>query len=161
MTSLEREVRFGKFAFEPAPIEGNPENIKITDGWNLKNIKSEPIHVAGSPRKARLHKSAIGDFRLLWAAWHSAGLLSSVLTWNGGYVARYVRGSTERLSNHSWGSAFDINAAWNRLGHLPAMVGHKGCVYDLIPLANQHGFWWGGHFESRPDGMHFEIGTRI
>ena len=28
---------------------------------------------------------------------------------------------------------------------------------QLVPLANKHGFYWGGHFESRPDGMHFEM----
>jgi len=26
-----------------------------------------------------------------------------------------------------------------------------------VPLANEHGFYWGGHFRHRPDGMHFEI----
>jgi hypothetical protein len=35
-------------------------------------------------------------------------------------------------------------------------MGQKGCVRELVPIANEFGFYWGGHF-SRMDGMHFEI----
>lgn len=28
---------------------------------------------------------------------------------------------------------------------------------ELVPIANDFGFYWGGHFRSRLDGMHFEI----
>ena len=67
-----------------------------------------------------------------------------------------MRGSTTTLSNHSFGSAFDINVAWNERGHRPALVGEKGSVRELVPITHQWGFWWGGHF-STPDGMHFEV----
>jgi hypothetical protein len=53
-------------------------------------------------------------------------------------------------------SAFDINAAWNERGHRPALVGEKGSVRSLVPIAHKWGFWWAGHF-STPDGMHFEV----
>jgi len=36
------------------------------------------------------------------------------------------------------------------------LVGQKGCVRELVPIAHENGFYWGGHF-SRLDGMHFEI----
>jgi len=26
-----------------------------------------------------------------------------------------------------------------------------------VPLANKWGFYWGGHFGGRLDGMHFEV----
>jgi hypothetical protein len=61
------------------------------------------------------------------------------------------------LSNHAYGSAFDINYAWNRLGQVPALVGEKGAVRELVTLAHKHGFYWGGHFNERLDGMHFEV----
>ena len=32
----------------------------------------------------------------------------------------------------------------------------KGCVRELVPIAHDHGFYWGGHF-TRQDGMHFEL----
>lgn len=34
--------------------------------------------------------------------------------------------------------------------------GEKETVLDLVKIANEHGFYWGGHFP-RLDGMHFEI----
>jgi hypothetical protein len=92
----------------------------------------------------------------LWADWERAGLLHLVLTWHGSYVARFVRGSDRTLSNHAFGSAFDINFAWNKLGTVPALVGQKGTVRELVQIANDNGFYWGGHFK-RLDGMHFEV----
>ncbi|MBP0649891.1 M15 family metallopeptidase, partial [Mycobacterium tuberculosis] len=53
--------------------------------------------------------------------------------------------------------AFDINAEWNPLGVEPAAMGAKGCVRELVPIANRFGFYWGGHFSTRADGMHFEV----
>jgi hypothetical protein len=67
-----------------------------------------------------------------------------------------VRGSKTVLSNHAFGTAFDINVNWNRLGTIPALVGQKGSVRELVQIANNNGFYWGGHF-TRKDGMHFEI----
>lgn len=32
----------------------------------------------------------------------------------------------------------------------------KGSVRELVPIANEHGFYRGGHF-SRRDGMHVEL----
>jgi hypothetical protein len=39
----------------------------------------------------------------------------------------------------------------HRLGTMPALRGEHGSVRELVPLANAHGFYWGGHF-SRRDG---------
>ena len=105
----------------------------------------------------RFHRLAVGQLVALWAHWEKEGLLDRVLTWEGAFVARYVRGSSTNLSNHAFGSAFDINYAWNKLRKIPAFVGSKGSVRELVPIANEHGFFWGGHYESRLDGMHFEV----
>jgi D-alanyl-D-alanine carboxypeptidase len=77
------------------------------------------------------------------------GLLDRILSFGGGFEPRFVRGSTTTLSNHSFGSAFDINVAWNERGHRPALVGEKGSVRELVPITHKWGFWWGGHFISR------------
>jgi hypothetical protein len=83
-------------------------------------------------------------------------LHTKILSYAGAFYPRYIRGSRTQLSNHSWGTAFDINVPWNGLNHTPALMGQKGCVRELVPIANEFGFYWGGHF-SRMDGMHFEI----
>ncbi len=92
----------------------------------------------------------------MFGAWESAGLMDRILTWGGSFVPRLVRGGAS-LSNHACGAAFDINVSWTQLGVQPALAGEKGSVRELVPLANEHGFFWGGHYAKRPDGMHFEI----
>jgi hypothetical protein len=93
----------------------------------------------------------------LWKAWQAKSVLPLVLTFGGSFVPRFIRGSRTVLSNHAFGSAFDINVAWNLLGNTPALVGQKGSVRPLVSIANEYGFYWGGHFNSRRDGMHFEV----
>lgn len=154
---------FGTFAYVAAPLSDNKENIRITDGWPAQNIVDVSIPqlagVSGAPAslKVRFHRLAEGQLRNVWKAWDDAGLLSRVKTWHGSFVPRFVRGSTSTLSNHAYGSAFDINMKWNGLGQQPALVGEEGCVRELVEIANDHGFYWGGHFRNRRDGMHFEV----
>ncbi len=62
---------------------------------------------------------------------------------------------------HAYGAAFDINVQWNQFNVRAALVGDKGSVRELVPIANQLGFYWGGHFRynkhsDASDGMHFE-----
>lgn len=155
----ERAAIFTKFDFVPAPLPDNPENIKITGNWVKENIVTvsipQLIPVRGKD-KVDFNKLAADQLKKLWSDWEAAGLMSRVLTWGGSFVPRFVRGSKTNLSNHSFGSAFDINVAFNPLGTVPALVGQKGCVRELVQIANNNGFYWGGHF-TRLDGMHFEI----
>ena len=159
VSNAQRQKIFGTFAFKSNPIPGNPENIKITDGWEKKNIVTisipQLIKIKGNDRVS-FHKLGANQLIKLWSDWDKAGLVSRVLTWDGSFVPRFVRGSLTNLSNHSFGSAFDINVAWNGLNIVPALVGQKGSVRELVQLANKNGFYWGGHFD-RLDGMHFEI----
>lgn len=158
-----RQRVFGKFAYAHAPMSNSPERIKVVDGWDKVNIVSVEIPQLtgkkGAPRQGTIQFHRLGAAQLasLWKAWEKAKLLDLILTYEGAYVPRFVRGSRTTLSNHAFGSAFDINYSWNRLGSQPALVGMKGSVRELVPIANEHGFYWGGHYKSRPDGMHFEI----
>lgn len=155
----ERTKVFGNFSFVPAPVSGNPEAIRITDNWASKNINVIEIPQLSklNIRNVQFHVVAIPQLTKLFSDWESAGLLEHILTWGGSWVPRYVRGSRTYLSNHAWGTAFDINVAWNMLGTTPALVGKRGSVRELVEIANENGFYWGGHFKGRPDGMHFEI----
>ena len=105
------------------------------------------------------HKRSVHQFIGLWNSWENAGLLDRVLTFDGSFVPRFMRDTgNKRLSNHSWGTAFDINYKWNLLHETPAIIWEQGCVFELVHLAHRWGFFWGGHFKgNRVDGMHFEI----
>lgn len=163
LSSADRTRLWGRFRYEADPVQGNRENIRILGTWEDENIVRVEIPqlrgIAGAPSSTnvRFHRKGADQLRELWRAWEKAGLLSLILTWDGGFTPRFVRGSTSVLSNHSFGSAFDVNAAWNALGTRPALVGQRGSVRELVPIANGHGFFWGGHFRDRADGMHFEV----
>jgi hypothetical protein len=162
-TNAERQQLFGTFTFVSDPVPGNPENIRVTNNWANENITMASIpqlvHLKGSDR-VQFHKLAANQLIKLWSDWDAAGLMPLVITWAGSYVPRFIRGSRTTLSNHSFGTAFDINVDWNPLGAVPALAGQKGSVRELVPIANSNGFYWGGHF-TRLDGMHFEIAKLI
>jgi hypothetical protein len=105
----------------------------------------------------QFHRLAADQLIGLWQDWEQAGLLDRILSFDGAFVPRFIRGSTKTLSNHAFGSAFDINASLNGLGVRPPLFGQRGSVRELVPIAHKWGFYWGGHFNTRPDGMHFEI----
>ena len=158
----ERAGIFGKFAFVGDPQPRNPEHIRITDGWDKRNIVPvtlpQLVGIKAAPASGNVpcHRLVKDQLTRLWQEWADEGLLHLVKSWAGMYVPRFVRGSRTTLSNHAFGTAFDINAPWNRLGARPTLVGSEGSVRELVPIANKHGFYWGGHF-SRQDGMHFEV----
>jgi hypothetical protein len=160
-----RQRIFGTFTFVPAPTTNNPENIRITNNWAQQNIVTVTVPqlkpVAGTD-KMEFHKLAADQLINLWKEWQAASLLHLILTYHGSYVARFVRGRAAQgiLSNHAFGSAFDINYDWNKLGAVPALVGQKGAVRELVSIAHNNGFYWGGHFD-RLDGMHFEIAKTL
>ncbi len=163
VSTADRQRLFGAFQFAAAPIPSNPENIRILGGWEQENIVRVAVPqlagVQGAPPDggARFHKKAVNQMLALWQAWADASLLNRVLTWDGAFVPRFVRGSRSVLSNHAFGTAFDINASLNPRGTRPPFVGRQGSVRELVTIANDHGFYWGGHFSAKPDGMHFEV----
>jgi peptidoglycan hydrolase-like protein with peptidoglycan-binding domain len=164
---------FGSFRFERRPVPGNNEAIRILDGWDTANIVTVTIpQLVGVPipldagravlskGKLQCHKKARDKLVALFQAWEDAGLKDRILTFDGSFVPRLIRGTTNpvpaNLSNHSFGSTFDINAEQNPRGSPPALMGKRGCVRELVDVANRLGFYWGGHFAGKADGMHFE-----
>ena len=155
---------FGAIEYRAAPTAKNPERIVVEKSWRQKNlarveigmVRTTPSGTRVSRREVQVHRLVKDSFIELWRRWDEAGLLERVVTWNGSYVPRFIRGSHKVLSNHSWGTAFDINGRWNRLGHTPAAAGREGSVLELVPIANELGWYWGGALGRRPDGMHFE-----
>jgi hypothetical protein len=160
LTTSQKQRLFGPLLAKDDPKR--PGFLVVSPAWRRLHTRIIEVPqlegVPGAPKDCcvRLHVRAVEPFVALWKAWQEAGMLKDVLSWDGGYVPRRVRGSRS-ISSHAFGIAFDINAHWNPLGRPPAPSGAIGSVARLVRLANRHGFFWGGHFRSRPDGMHFEL----
>lgn len=162
ISAAERERIFGSFDFVHEPLPDNPENIRITKRsaeYKIVEVSlPKLIGVQGFPRSGKVlfHAKGADQLRALVDAWDTAKLLPLIIRWSGTLVTRFVRGSRKTLSNHAWGNALDINSSQNALASRPALVGQRGSVRELVPLAIEHGFFWGGHFRT-PDGMHKEL----
>jgi D-alanyl-D-alanine carboxypeptidase/Putative peptidoglycan binding domain len=180
-----RNRDFGCFRFIQRPRDQRPDDEAIViqgscDGksndWVADNIVSVEIpqlrFARGYAGRFRCHAKAVPIVQALFAKWEADDLLHLILSYEGAFVPRYKRrqspagtaGHTAKnsvdvaaLSNHSFGSAFDINFSDNQLGATPALCGMRGSVRELVAAANAFGVYWGGHFAGGADGMHFEV----
>ena len=127
------------------PASKDPDEIKI---------KSYPVK--GTDRKLRCAES-VGPLLAAFAAeFHELIEPIDEGTFDDwGYAFRMVRGSTDRLSCHSSGTAIDLNATKHPLGKAGTFSSEK--IPMLKALAKKYGLKWGGDFKSRPDDMHFEV----
>lgn len=139
--------------------------ITITNDWAEKHIVEvnipQLLQIPGVKNPIlKFHRIAAEQLRLLFVAWEAAGLMHLIKTFDGAWVLRVIRANPSMLSNHAYGTAFDLNARWNGMYKVAAFVGATGSVRELVPLANAHGFYWGGHWnfdgKGASDGMHFE-----
>lgn len=156
---------FGEFEFKHTPTDSNPEKVEILGDWRKENIvKVDLPQLAkatdGKYTSMYFNKKAEYQLKQFFIELEEEGLLNYIVTYAGAYTARFIRGSRKHLSNHSWGTAFDINAGWNGLGREPATEHEIGTVFQIVPIAIKWGFYWGGHFR-RKDGMHFEVARII
>jgi hypothetical protein len=76
-----------------------------------------------------------------------------------GYAFRMVRGTTDKLSCHSSGTAIDLNATKHPLGKYDTFSAEK--VPIIRALSKKYGLKWGGDFKGRPDDMHFEVTVNL
>lgn len=71
-----------------------------------------------------------------------------------GYAYRDVRGVPDKLSNHSSGTAIDLNATKHPLGKAATFTADK--IPMIQALTQKYGLAWGGNW-LRKDEMHWEI----
>lgn len=71
--------------------------------------------------------------------------------YDGCYNFRPVRGSTSRLSMHSYGAAIDFDSEHNPLG-----ATHGRMPAEVVAIFKAEGWRWGGDYQNRKDWMHFE-----
>ena len=72
-----------------------------------------------------------------------------------GYCYRDVRGVPGKLSNHSSGTALDLNSSRHKLGQVGTF--EPGKVPMLRAMTKKYGLTWGGDYKGRKDEMHYEI----
>ncbi len=130
------------------------------NGWPASKdqavIGVKPYPVKGTTLKIRCAKDA-GELLAAFAAEFNT-LIEPI---DGGtfddwaYAYRMVRGTTDKLSCHSSGTAIDLNATKHPLGKAGTFPLAK--VPMIRALAKKYGLKWGGDFKSRVDEMHFEI----
>jgi len=116
--------------------------------------------VPGTTRKLAVRNGPAGDL-LLWVAGQFDKLVEDIeqgILDDWGYAERPIRGGTE-LSNHSSGTAIDLNATSHPLATDPPANYSKAEIDAIhaIVARTQGCVRWGGDYTGRKDGMHFEI----
>ena len=136
-----------------------PTTLKSSNGWPASKdpavigVKSYPV--PGTDLKIRCAEKVAPLLIGLAAEFHETiepidkGTLDD---W--GYAFRMIRGSTESLSNHSSGTAIDLNATKHPLGKENTFSPENAT--KCLALAAKWGCRWGGTYR-RKDDMHFEI----
>lgn len=154
----------------PDDIPGTPQNEKsvFEKKWMVLWDVPADINVAipALPNRIYCNREMPGPLVTAFLDIIHHGYEDQIITWDGCYNVRPIRGYEQRyqylidsndiaealtyLSMHSWAIAFDINAAWNRLGKVPTTSP------ELVGCFERAGFLWGGNFH-RKDGMHYEL----
>ena len=119
-------------------------------------IKIKAYPVKGTDRKLRCAES-VGPLLAAFAAeFHELIEPIDEGTFDDwAYAFRMVRGTTDKLSCHSSGTAIDLNATKHPLGKIGTFPAEK--VPMIRALARKYGLFWGGDYQNRKDEMHFEI----
>lgn len=114
----------------------------------------EPLPLSWDPSRRvstiRCHVLIASQFQETFQSIHDAGFWPAVHDYGGCYAFRVQRGSSTKLSLHAWGLAIDLNTRTSPRGS------RGGMSADLVRIFEEHGFVWGGHFET-PDEMHFQF----
>lgn len=153
-------VMIGKKMFQHPPMKtsaqlldryGNPD-VTFEGKWmTLVNIPADILKaIPVLPKKVYMNKDITAPFLKVMKALIAAGLAGDIKTWDGCFQIRKQRGASNAVSRHSWGIAFDINAAWNPLNGVVAFS------QDFLNVFRQNGWICGADFTTRTDGMHFE-----
>lgn len=118
--------------------------------------------VPGAPAsgRIRLHKIAAPSLVAAFTELNESIYWKELLSYDGAFVPRLIRGSYDILSNHALGIAIDLNAAWNPMGKPPTPAGETGSLFNIAEIFKSYGWSWGGDWRN-PDAMHLEYIGRV
>ena len=148
LTGSKAAKAFGAFSYKYYP-DGT---IEPDSAWVNANIVSTTVPILG---RVTCHRLMIPQLRGALQDVVNAGLASSLHTYDGCYVPRFIeRNPTHAISLHTWGIAIDMDAATNYRGI-------KGTMDPrVVDIFKRWGFRWGGDW-TYTDPMHFEIGALL
>ncbi|MDD3268408.1 MAG: M15 family metallopeptidase [Syntrophomonadaceae bacterium] len=136
--------------------------IAIDPAWIEENIVT--ITLPGLNREVQVHKEAADNFIQAFnyikngtaiINGKEVSLLSLIRTMDGTFVSRHVNWNPARgLSNHSWGTAMDINASDHFRYVDPGKEPNDPNLILWEKAFKPAGFSWGNSYA---DSMHFEL----
>ena len=145
------EARYGKIENEKWNDESKWMtifNIPNEIGFWINTITSKPT------KKIYCNRDLIGPLNIALKNVIDNGLKGELRTFDGCFMIRAQRGTTDTPSMHSYGIAIDLNARLNPLGADPVMLP------EFVKCWTDAGWTWGGNFK-RKDGMHFEYTAKV
>ena len=148
LTGSRAAKAFGAFSYRYFP-DGT---IQPDARWVDENIETATVPILGN---VTCHRLMIPQLRGALADVQAAGLASSIHTYDGCYVPRFIESNPEHaISLHTWGIAIDLDASTNYRGIRGTMDP------KVVDIFKRWGFRWGGDW-AYTDPMHFELGALI
>ena len=127
----------------------------------LTTVSVEILDINGNPKSAFItcHRKLAPSIQAAYKEMKEKGFRAYD---NGCYNWRGLTGSSKSLSNHSFGTAVDINPAYN-----PYVKATSSSVWknapkqykidgEIVAIWKKYGFYWGGDYKNIKDYMHFE-----
>jgi hypothetical protein len=133
------------------------------NGWPSLAADSPRLHswvIPGSNTRLRLRNGSAGFLLVHLALWfdHRIEDVDGPVLDDWGYAYRPVRGYSATLSNHSSGTAMDLNATKHLLGAEDTFSPEdERLIRQRVNRFFDDCIRWGGEYQGRKDEMHFEI----
>lgn len=148
LTGSRAAKAFGAFSYRYFP-DGT---IEPDARWVRESIVTASVPIFG---RVTCHRLMIPQLRGALADVQAAGLASSLHSYDGCYVPRFIeRNPDHAISLHTWGIAIDMDASTNYRGIRGTMDP------KVVEIFKRWGFRWGGDW-SYTDPMHFELGALL
>lgn len=141
------------------------------NGWPALGQDSPVLHswripTADRPDTSiRLRNGSAGFLLCHFALWFAEVIepLDGKILDDWGYAFRPIRGDESTLSNHSSGTAMDLNATKHPMG-VPTLStftrSEVGLIHDRLKRY-RGALRWGGDYKTRPDAMHVELNVSL
>ena len=150
--AAKRAQVFGAFAW--SELKGG--SIRIDADWVARNIVSCRLAKAngqGGDVQTQCHRLAKEPLERAFEELAQSGHWRLIDNFDGLWVPRHMTWNSRRgLSSHSWGMAFDLNAATNAYNGATSAANRT-----LNETFNRYGFAWGGDWNGAKDSMHWEL----